>query len=137
MGPKIILEKNCGSKFFFDLYKILKNFGSKKMLGPKNNFRVETFWVRKQFELEIFFVSIKFSGLKTLGPKKILVLKKNFGSKKNLVLKKFGPRTFWPTKFMNPKKLGPKSLVKIGQVIVEILLIWTNVARAYVGQMSP
>ena len=41
----------------------------------------------------------------------------------------FGPRTFWPTKIMNPKNLGPKSLVKIGPVTAEILLIWTNVAR--------
>ena len=38
---------------------------------------------------------------------------------------------------MTPKKFGPKSLVKIGPATSEILLIWTNVARAYVGQMSP
>ena len=49
------------------------------------------------------------------------------------VLKKFCLRTFWSTKIMNPKKLGPKSLVEIGPVTAEILLIWTNVTRAYVA----
>ena len=44
------------------------------------------------------------------------------GFEKNLSLKKFGPKTFWSTKIIIPKKLGPKSLVK-----------WTNVARAYVA----
>ena len=53
-------------------------------------------------------------------------------------LKNFGPRTFWPPKIINPKKLGPKSVVKIGPVTAKILLIWANVTRAYVaGRMSP
>ena len=30
---------------------------------------------------------------------------------------------------MTPKKLGPKSVVKIGPVIAGILQIWTNVAK--------
>ena len=38
-----------------------------------------------------------------------------------------GQKDFWPTKIEAPKKLGPKSLVKIGPVKSEILLIWTNV----------
>ena len=67
----------------------------------------------------IFFGSNKISGLKTLGPNKILCLEM------------FCPRTFWSTKIMPPKRLGPKSLVKIGLVTAEILLIWTNVTRAY------
>ena len=37
---------------------------------------------------------------------------------------------------MTPKKLGPKSLVKIGPVTAEILLIWTNVTRAYVARTN-
>ena len=37
------------------------------------------------------------------------------------------------TKIKAPKKLGPKNLVEIGSVLVEILLIWTNVARTYVA----
>ena len=61
--------------------------------------------------------------------------KEYFWSEQNSGLKKFGPRTFWPTKI---EKLGPKSLVKIGPVTAEILLIWTNVTTAYMlpGQMS-
>ena len=76
------------------------------------------------------------------GPKifwieNICVSEKYFGSKQNLGLKKFGPKTFWSTKIMNPKKLGPNSLVQIRPVTVDILLIWTNVASAYMfpGQM--
>ena len=42
-------------------------------------------------------------------------------------------KKFWPRKIMAPKKLGPKCLVKIGPLTAEILLIWTNVARAYVA----
>ena len=66
----------------------------------------------------------------------MFVVKKKFGSEKNFGLKKFGPGAFWPTKIMNPKKLGPKSLVKIRPVTAEILLIWTNVARAYVSRTN-
>ena len=52
---------------------------------------------------------------------------------------KFGPRTFKSTKFITHQNWGPKSLVKIGPVTAEILMMWTNVARAYMlpGQMSP
>ena len=62
------------------------------------------FWVRRKFELEIFFGSNKISGLKTLGPNKILCLEKVL-SKNILVYKNY-----------DPKKCGPKSLVKIGPV---------------------
>ena len=44
-----------------------------------------------------------------------------------------GQKEFWPTKIEAPKKLGPKSLVKIGSVRSEILLIWTNVPRRNVA----
>ena len=37
---------------------------------------------------------------------------------------------------MTPKKLGPKSLVKIGPVTAEILLKWTNVTRVYVPRTN-
>ena len=37
---------------------------------------------------------------------------------------------------MTPKNLGPKSLVKIGPVTAEILLIWTNIIRAYVARTN-
>ena len=53
-------------------------------------------------------------------------------SEKKMCLMKFGPRRFKSTKIMPPKKWSPKSLVKIGPVTAEILVIWTNVARAYV-----
>ena len=52
---------------------------------------------------------------------------------RNWGLNKFIPRTFWITLIMTPRKLGPKSVVKIGPVTAEILLICTNVARAYVA----
>ena len=51
-----------------------------------------------------------------MGVKEVLP-KKNFGTQK------LRPR----------KKLGPKSLVKIGSVRTEIFLIWTNVARTNVA----
>ena len=63
--------------------------------------------------------------LKNFGSEKIL------GLEKNMSLEKFCPRAFWSTKIMTTKKLGPKNLVKIGPVTAEILLIWTNVIRAY------
>ena len=44
-----------------------------------------------------------------------------------------GQKEFWPTKIEAPKNLGPKSLVKIGSVRSEILLIWTNVPRRNVA----
>ena len=91
-------------------------FRCDKILGPK------------KFE----FHKNKISGLKTLAIIKFWVWKK-FSFQKNLALKKFCPRTVWPTKIITPKKLGPKSLVKIGPVTVEILLIWTNVTRANVA----
>ena len=57
----------------------------KKIVGLRQ------FWVRRKFEFEIFFGSDEISGLKTLGPKKMCVLKK------------FSPRKFWSTKIMTPK----------------------------------
>ena len=40
----------------------------------------------------------------------------------------FGSQIFWVQKVKAPKQLVHKSLVKIGSVTAEILLIWTNVA---------
>ena len=40
-------------------------------------------------------------------------------------------QNFGKKKLRAPKIFGPKSLVKIGSVIGEIFLIWTNVARTY------
>ena len=78
----------------------------------------------KYFGFKIFLGSNKNAAPKILSPQKIL------GPKK-LSLKKFVSRTFWSTKIMSPKKLGPKSSVKTGPVTAQILLIWTNGARAY------
>ena len=49
-----------------------------------------------------------------------------------MFLKKFGP-TFWSTKIMTLQKMGPKSLVKVGPVAAEILLIRTNVFGLNLG----
>ena len=57
-------------------------------------------------------------------------------SEKKMCLIKFGPRRFKSTKIMPPKKWSPKSLVKIGPVTAEILVIWTNVSRAYVALIN-
>ena len=102
----------------------------------RRNFSVNTFkseknfWVRKGFgSIHNFLVEI------ILGPLEFLV--QNFlALNKCLVqnrIKKFGPKTFWSTKIMTPKKLGQKCLVKIRPITVEILMIWANVARAYVA----
>ena len=80
-----------------------------------------------------------------MGPK-ILSMKnfesKELGSKTFGVQKSMGPKimvakTFWPKKDVGSKKLmaskiRSKSLVKIGSVTAEILLILTNVARTNV-----
>ena len=92
-------------------------------MGLKENFWSEKFWVRKKFEFN-FFGPVKFL-VSILG---VLI---KFG-----VLKKFCPRIFWSTKILNKKKLGPKSLLKIVPVTAEILLIWTNVTRAYVARTN-
>ena len=73
-----------------------------------------------------------FFGPKKLWPEKILdqkkfwikkMLEKYFGSQKKMQS---------PIKW-DPKNLGPISLVKIGSVTAEILLIQTNVAWTYVA----
>ena len=43
------------------------------------------------------------------------------------------PKENLSRKIKTPKKLGPKNLVKIGPETAEILLIWTNVTRAYIA----
>ena len=57
------------------------------------------------------------------GPTNIWVQKvKKIGCKKILVTKIFESKAFCPTKIKGPKKLGPKSFVKMGPVTAEILL---------------
>ena len=52
---------------------------------------------------------------------------------KILVKMKLGPTFFLdPNKLWPQKILGPKSLLKIGPVIAEILQIWTSVTRTNV-----
>ena len=40
---------------------------------------------------------------------------------------------YWSKNFKATKRFGPKSFVKIGSVIAEIFLSWTNVARTNVS----
>ena len=105
-----------GPKKLFDLKT---NF--LKILGLKNKVRFEKILGPKKFEFKIFSGSNRFSGLKLWALIKFWVWKKFF------------PRTFWSTKIMTQHKFGPKSFVKIGPVTAEILLIWTNLIRAYVA----
>ena len=72
-----------------------------------------------------------FGSTNIIGPKQMF--KKNWGSENNSCLKKFlESNKILPKKIMALKKLGPKSVDKIGSVTAEILLIWTHVAMAYV-----
>ena len=73
--------------------RLEKNFGSEKMYAPQIFFGPKKFWTEK-------------------------ILEKYFGSKKSLGLKKMLSPIKW-----EPKNLGQKSLVKIGSVTAEILLI--------------
>ena len=57
---------------------------------------------------------------------------KVLGSKK-FGLKKLCLKTFWSQNTLTPKKVVTKSLVKIEAVTAETLLMWKNVARAYVA----
>ena len=109
-----------------------KNFGSKKIWGPKKCWTRKKILFPKSFKFKNFLGPIKIAGSKMFGHEIILGLKKFW------VRKKFGSKEIWSKKILvhknyDPKKLGPKCLVKIGPVTAEILLIWTNVARAYVA----
>ena len=79
VGPKIFLlsEKNVN-----------RNIGPKTILGLKKNFRSEKISGPKKFEFKNDFRSNKNSGLKILGPNKILannsVFKNKFGSEEVL-----------------------------------------------------
>ena len=55
------------------------------------------------------------------------------GPKKFWIERKFDPENVGSKKIKACKKLGAKSLVKIGSVKAEIFLIWTNVARTNVA----
>ena len=71
--------------------------------------------------------------------KKKFWVQKNFGSnsflayKKKLGHQKFGSKKIFVLKIKGPKNIGFKRLVKIGPVINEIFLIWTNVAMKNVA----
>ena len=81
-------------------------FFIKKLFGLKNNFWFENFWV------DII-----------LGQK--FLVQRNFKS-----IKFWAQRNFESKNILGLRKLGPKSLVKIGS---EIFLIWTNLARTNVA----
>ena len=89
-------------------------------------------WVNKFFGPDKFWVRKK-CFKKDFDPPKISVLKFFFGKKigfeMTLCLKNVG----FETNFASNEIAGPKSLVKIGAVTGEKLMIWTNVARAYVA----
>ena len=131
------LRKNYGSEEilgpskFRVRKKVWKIVGLKK-LGVHKNFRSEKkFWLRKKafgyekslvwknFWFAKFFESDKIAGPQILGPK-------NFGP--NLL-----SNNILVHKNYDPKKLDSKSLVKIAPATAEILVIWTNVAGAYVA----
>ena len=89
---------------------VQKTFRSKLFLDPK--FKVQKVFGTKN----VWFNKI--------GCKKMLTQNKfrfkKFGSKLILCLKKLGPKSI----------LGRNSLVKIGSVTSESLLIWTNVTKS-------
>ena len=86
---------------------VQKDFESKNIFGP---------WVQKQFGYHRIWVQ------------------KNFGFKQISSPKDFGSKRFLGSKkFKAPQKFGPKNWVKIGSVIAEIFLIWTNVAGTNVA----
>ena len=78
-------------------------------------------------------------GIPILAPKSTVSPK--FLSQKNV-----GPNTFWSKKvfvqqhfcqiFLAPIKLGPKSVVQIWSVTVDILLIWID-GQMLTGERSP
>ena len=111
MGPKKI-EKILDTKnlSIWKKYCVWTNIGSTKIFGQKEFTPKQIYWAKKCW------------APKNFG------LKKYFGSEKDFWFEKF-----WSTEIKALKKLGPKSLVKVGSVTVEILLIWTNVARTYVA----
>ena len=101
-----------------------KNVGSKKNLGPK------MFCTKNvaQTNLGKFFFTQQIVGTTNIWVQKV---------------KKIGYQKVWQKKYLGknvgqqdlkpPKKLGPKSLVKLRLVTSEILLIWINVTRTYVA----
>ena len=120
-----ILNKLFGPNFLGVIIFVLgPNFFGPKFFQTQNLFQAQNLWsgnfigltkiVRAQknfqpkfFQTQIFFTPKIFFGLKYFGQKK------------------FGP------KIKAPQNFGSISLVEIGSVTAEILLIWTNVARAY------
>ena len=84
-------------KAFFHTQNVFQNL-FQKIWGLKKIVGLRQFWVRRKFEFEIFFGSNKISGLKTLGPNKILclekVLSKNILVHKNYDSKKIGSKKF-------------------------------------------
>ena len=125
-----------------------KKFGSEK--------KIEKIWVPKKSKKNLSTKNLsfwkKYWVWKSVGSTKIFG-QKEFTPKKYYWSKMLGPEKFWIEKIFwarkrflgwkilvhrnqSPKKLGPKSLVKIRPVTAKILLIWTNVARAYVSRTN-
>ena len=58
------------------------------------------------------------------------MFKKNWGSENNSCFKKnLESNKILVKKVKAPKKLGTKSVIKIGPVIAELFLVWTKVAK--------
>ena len=88
LGPKknFASEKKCQKNFGPKIFVLKKNFGSEKIsknfLSPNKNFGLKKSLGLKKFWVEFSFGTNIISGLEILGPKKIWVWKKKFGSKK-------------------------------------------------------
>ena len=105
----VIAPNNLNPKNLSQKKKISKNFKDENSFGSKET-------VRQQ----------NFESKEILNPK-------NFWFRKFWVQNIKGPQNFVSTKFKACKKLGTKSLVKIGSGTAEIFPIWTNVARTNVA----
>ena len=96
-----------------------------KILGQEKSFRLKENF-EKKIRGKINFGSGKFMGQKKNWSKK--TIKKILGPKKFLGLKKFW--SILVHKNYEPKKLGPKSLIKIGPVTSNVTradVAWTNI----------
>ena len=58
---------------------------------------------------------------------------KRYWIKENVGQTNLAQKVFGQIKLRATKKLGTKSLVKIGSVIAELFLVWTKVAKANVA----
>ena len=109
---RIFVLKNFGSAFFFEkMFGPKKSFSSKQILGLKKFLGLKKISGLKKCTLHKYFLAENIFGPKKFWIKKML--EKYFGSPQKMLS---------PIKW-DPKNLGPISLVKIGSVTAEILLI--------------